>query len=129
MVINFLFKSRKTTLMASEDSVPTKDKYGGLPLKACNNLALQQLEDVLAKDTKFETLQAHYNFELLKQLAATRSTRAYTFARNYAALKVCCWFVGIIRCLYYEIFYTIKASGFKTKTTVDGFLVGIFLET
>jgi hypothetical protein len=63
------------------------ERFSGLPLKACSNLALQQLEDVLAKETKFETLQADYNFELLKQLAATRSTRAYTFARNYASLK------------------------------------------
>ncbi|KAG0599125.1 hypothetical protein M758_12G130000, partial [Ceratodon purpureus] len=71
------------------DSPPfPKDKrFGGLPLKACTKLALQQMEKVLAKGTKFETLQAEYNFELLKQLAANRSTRAYTFARNFAALK------------------------------------------
>ena len=42
----------------------------------------------MAKVTKFKTLQAEYNFELMKQIAASRSTRAYTFARNYAALKV-----------------------------------------
>jgi hypothetical protein len=84
-------KNRKAIATLSEDSPRiSKDKrFGGLPLKACTKSALQQLEEVLTKRTKFETLQAEINFELLKQLTANRSTRAYSFARNYATLKVC----------------------------------------
>ncbi len=58
----FLFDTRKSTSVASQDSAPTTERYGGLPLKACSNLALQQLEDVLTKCTEFETFQADYNF-------------------------------------------------------------------
>lgn len=80
---------RKASAKASMENSPMdkRKQYGGLPVKSCSKLALKTLDKILDDSMKFEILQAKYNFDMLKQLAATKSTHAYKFPRNYAALK------------------------------------------
>ncbi|XP_073386576.1 uncharacterized protein [Physcomitrium patens] len=84
-----LYSYRKASAKVSMENSPMdkRKQYGGLPVKACSKLALKTLDKILDDSMKFDILQAKYNFDLLKQLAATKSTRAYMFPRNYAALK------------------------------------------